>query len=74
MKYNVTVEIEVEASSEGEAWELVAMPFHNGSISIDQPHWKSPIINEPIPMAALDDIAESDLENHPLHIAEFEFH
>jgi len=47
-RYVVTVELEVEAGSKEQAWELVADPFRNGSIRNDQPHWLRPIVNEPI--------------------------
>ena len=46
-RYNVTIEVEVEAESAEQAWEFVATPVHNGVMSVDQPHWKHPIVNEP---------------------------
>ena len=47
LRWTVTVEIEVEADTQEEAWELVATPFHNGVIRNDQPHWKNPLVNQP---------------------------
>lgn len=53
-RYNVTVELEVEADSLEQAWELVGVPFHNGSIRNDQPHWLNPMVNEPTLIVEVD--------------------
>ena len=46
-RYNVQIEVEVLANSPNEAWELVAVPFHDGSMRQTQPLWLNPLVAEP---------------------------
>jgi len=46
-RYNIAVEIEIEADDPEKAWKLVAVPFHDGTMRRDQPLWLNPLVAEP---------------------------
>ena len=46
-KYNISIEIEVLADNQEEAWKLIATPFHDGTMQQKQPLWLNPLVGEP---------------------------